>query len=91
MQSLKQTLNITNGSQLINGCNETDLRAMRLVRDPSSYNYVKNSTDNNQTSSNDKSDYKAVVGAMNTLGFTHMETQTIWNVVAGVLHLVSQM
>ncbi|KAL7293199.1 hypothetical protein TKK_0013344 [Trichogramma kaykai] len=73
--------------QLINGCNESDLKSMRLVRDPSSYNYIKNSSGNNQTTSVDKSDYKAVVNAMSTLGFTQMESQTIWNIVAGVLHL----
>ncbi|KAJ8680107.1 hypothetical protein QAD02_015894 [Eretmocerus hayati] len=73
--------------QLINGCSETDLRTMRLVRDLSSYNYVRGSAGTNQTSSNDKSDYKAVMIAMATLGFTHTETQTIWNIVAGVLHL----
>jgi myosin-1 len=61
---------------------------MRLIRDPSNYNYIRNSTSNNQTSSNDKSDYKAVLNAMATLGFMQTETQTIWNVVAGVLHLV---
>lgn len=40
-------------------------------------------------SSSDKSDYKQVNNAMGTLGFKHNETQTIWNIVAGVLHLVN--
>ena len=44
---------------------------------------------NNQTSTFDRNDYKAVMNAMSTLGLTHMETQTMWNIVAGVLHLVS--
>lgn len=61
---------------------------MRIVRDIASYNYVKNGAGNNQTNTNDKSDYKAVTNAMSTLGFTQVETQTIWKVVAGVLHLV---
>ena len=74
---------------MLHGSNETDLKAMRLVRDPKSYNYLKNSTDNNQMSSNDKSDYKAVMSAMSTLGFKPAETQTIWSVIAGVLHLVN--
>lgn len=62
---------------------------MRLERDPSAFNYIKNSTDNNQTSINDKTDYKAVMSAMSILGFTQMETKTIWNIVSGVLHLVN--
>ncbi|XP_058800038.1 unconventional myosin ID [Phymastichus coffea] len=73
--------------QLINGCNDSDLRNMRIIRDIATYNYIKNGADSNQTNSNDKSDYKTVMNAMSTLGFTQVETQTIWNVVAGVLHL----
>ncbi|XP_014215597.1 myosin-IA [Copidosoma floridanum] len=72
---------------LIHGCNETDLRSMRLVRDPSQYNYIKKGVDKNLTNSDDKSNYKDVVRAMSTLGFTQIETTTIWNVVASVLHL----
>ncbi|NP_001166048.1 myosin 1A isoform X1 [Nasonia vitripennis] len=73
--------------QLIHGCSEADLKSMRLVRDPASYNYIKSGASNSQTSLNDKTDYKAVMNAMSTLGFKHTETQTIWNVIAGVMHL----
>lgn len=73
---------------MINGCNENDLKTMRLVRDPTKYNYLKDSSCNNYMKSNDKSDYDTVVRAMSVLGFNAKESQTIWGIVAGVLHLV---
>ena len=73
--------------QLLNGCSEAEINKLRLVRDPAAYYYV-SAGNFNKTSSTDKSDYKTVISAMSTLGFTQNEVQTIWNVIAGILHLV---
>ena len=72
--------------QLLNGSSEGELNKLRLVRDPAAYFYVSGGNCN-KASSTDKSDYKTVISAMSTLGFTQHEVQTIWNVIAGILHL----
>ncbi|KOC66671.1 Myosin-IA [Habropoda laboriosa] len=72
--------------QLLNGCSEGELNKMRLVRDPAAYFYV-GAGNCNKASPTDKSDYKAVISAMSTLGFTQNEVQTIWHMIAGILHL----
>lgn len=73
--------------QLLNGSSETELNKLRLVRDPAAYFYVC-AGNCNKTNATDKSDYKTVTSAMSTLGFTQNEVQTIWNIIAGILHLV---
>ncbi|XP_033193175.1 unconventional myosin ID [Bombus vosnesenskii] len=72
--------------QLLNGSSETELNKLRLVRDPAAYFYVC-AGNCNKTNATDKSDYKTVTSAMSTLGFTQNEVQTIWNIIAGILHL----
>lgn len=75
--------------QLLNGCNESELKSLQLQRNPSAYNYLSCDVNNNnvKASTVDKSDYKTVTSAMATLGFSPSEVQTIWSVVAGVLNL----
>ncbi|KMQ97753.1 myosin-ia-like isoform x1 protein [Lasius niger] len=72
--------------QLLNGCSETELNKLRLVRDPAAYYFVSNAS-NNKTTISDRSDYKTVCTAISVLGFSPNETQTVWNIVAGILHL----
>ncbi|CAK9813224.1 Unconventional myosin ID [Anthophora quadrimaculata] len=72
--------------QLLNGCSEGELNKMRLVRDPAAYFYV-SAGNCNKASPTDKSDYKTIISAMSILGFTQNEVQTIWNMIAGILHL----
>jgi myosin heavy subunit len=61
------------------------LNKVRLVRDPAAYYFIGNE---GKTTSADRTDYKTVCTAMSTLGFSSQEAQTIWSIVAGVLHLV---
>ncbi|KAG7204040.1 hypothetical protein KM043_001899 [Ampulex compressa] len=72
--------------QLLNGCGEAELNKLRLVRDSAAYFYVTNG-DHNKASTTDRSDYKTVNSAMSALGFSQNEMQTIWNIIAGILHL----
>ncbi|XP_076657255.1 unconventional myosin ID [Halictus rubicundus] len=72
--------------QLLNGSSEAELNKLRLVRDPAAYFYV-GAGNCNKASPTDKSDYKTVNSAMSTLGFAQNEIQTVWNVIAGILHL----
>jgi len=71
----------------LNGCSEAELNKLRLVRDPAAYYFINNGR-NNKTASSDRNDYKTVCSAMFTLGFSANETHTIWNIIAGILHLV---
>lgn len=70
--------------QLLNGCQE--LNRLRLVRDPAAYYYA-GQGDSGRAGNSDRADYKAVCSALTTLGFSNDETQTIWNIVAAILHL----
>ncbi|XP_011341843.2 myosin-IA [Ooceraea biroi] len=70
--------------QLLGGCSEAELNKLRLVRDPAAYYFIGNE---GKTTGTDRTDYKTVCTAMSTLGFSPQETQTIWSIVAGVLHL----
>ncbi|OAD54424.1 Myosin-IA [Eufriesea mexicana] len=72
--------------QLLNGCSEGELNKLRLVRDSAAYFYV-GAGNCNKANSSDKTEYKTVTSAMSTLGFTQNEMQTIWNIIAGILHL----
>lgn len=83
----KLTKHFIHISQLLNGCSEGELNKLRLVRDPAAYFYV-GAGNCNRASSTDKSDYKTITTALSVLGFTQNEMQTIWNIVAGILHLV---
>lgn len=74
--------------QLLNGCPENELNKLRLVRDPAAYYYA-GQGDSSRAGNSDRADFKAVASALTTLGFSQNETQTIWNIVAAVLHLVS--
>lgn len=73
--------------QLLSGCTESELSKLRLVRDPAAYYFTDNGN-NNKAPTSDKSDYKTVNSAMSMLGFSPNETQTVWSIIAGILHLV---
>ncbi|XP_034946266.1 unconventional myosin ID isoform X2 [Chelonus insularis] len=72
--------------QLLYGCNEGELNKLGLVPDVGKYSYVSRNKDN-KMSATDKNDYKAVISAMKTLGFSQNEIQTVWDIIAGILHL----
>ncbi|XP_024946360.1 myosin-IA isoform X2 [Cephus cinctus] len=72
--------------QLLNGCSESELNRLRLVRDPAAY-YFMGQGDGNRGSSSDRTDYKQVSSAMPILGFSQNEIQTLWSVVGAILHL----
>lgn len=66
------------------GGSDNDIRKYQLNRNPSQYHYTNQGS--NETLS-EKSDYKQTMGAFKILGFTPDEVNTIWQVVAAILHL----
>ncbi|XP_072029754.1 unconventional myosin-Id-like [Amphiura filiformis] len=73
--------------QLLSATPEDLLQEFQLKRDVSLYNYVSQGNAAVVKSLNDKRDYKAVMHALQDLGFTKEEQKTMWTLVASILHL----
>lgn len=71
--------------QLLTGCSENDLKNLQLSRDPTKYEYTQNS--GTRVGSEDRTDYRATVSAFRTLGFSDGEVDTVWRIIAAILHL----
>lgn len=71
--------------QLLSGCNENDLKNLQLSRDPAKYVYTQHS--GTRVGSEDRTDHRATQSAFRTLGFTDDEVDTVWRIVAAILHL----
>lgn len=75
--------------QLLQGCSDQELSRYQLSRDANAYHYIRQGETPRVDSINDRADYKGVVGAMKTMGFSQQEIDTIWRVVAAIIHLGS--
>ena len=76
--------------QLLRGSSESELKNYRLSRDPDTYFYTCQGNSSKVNTINDGSDYRATNAAFKTLGFSASEIDTVWNIVAAILHLVSK-
>ncbi|XP_043911174.1 unconventional myosin-Id [Protopterus annectens] len=72
--------------QLLLGGPEQLLRSLHLQKDPSSYSYVRVGAQL-KCSINDNSEFKAVAEAMKVIGFSAEEVQTVYKILATILHL----
>uniref|UniRef100_A0A7N6BWC4 Unconventional myosin-Id n=1 Tax=Anabas testudineus TaxID=64144 RepID=A0A7N6BWC4_ANATE len=66
--------------QLLRGAPDSLIRSLHIQKDPAAYNYIKSSI-------NDGADFKAVADAMKVIGFTGDEIQTVYKILATILHL----
>ncbi|KAK2703841.1 hypothetical protein QYM36_017781 [Artemia franciscana] len=73
--------------QLLLGCPDPELSKFQLTRDPNHYHYVRQGGVSKVDSISDRADYKSVQSAFKTMGFPQDAIDTIWRVVAAVLHL----
>lgn len=64
-----------------------NLKELQLQSDPKKYRYLSLSECDKVDSINDKSDYDTVVHALGTLGFTDEQKQSMFKIIAGILHL----
>lgn len=71
--------------QLLSGCSEADLKNLQLTRDPAKFMYTQHS--GTRLGSEDRSDHKATISAFRTLGFADDEVDSVWRLVAAILHL----
>jgi len=75
--------------QLLRGSSESELKNYRLSRDPDAYFYTQQGQSSKVNTINDGSDHRATNAAFKTLGFSNSEIDTVWSIVAAILHLVS--
>lgn len=73
--------------QLLRGSSESELKNYRLSRDPDTYFYTQQGKSSRVNTINDGSDHKATNAAFKTLGFSNSEIDTVWSIVAAILHL----
>ncbi|NXD28798.1 MYO1D protein, partial [Spelaeornis formosus] len=72
--------------QLLQGGSEKLLHSLHLQKDASAYSYICPGAQL-KCSINDKANFKAVADAMEVIGFTQEEIQTVYKIVAAILHL----
>ncbi|KAF1373580.1 hypothetical protein PFLUV_G00240380 [Perca fluviatilis] len=72
--------------QLLRGAPDSLLRSLHMQKDPTAYNYIKVGGQI-KSSINDGADFKAVADAMKVIGFTGDEIQTVYKILATILHL----
>ncbi|KAL5007010.1 hypothetical protein ScPMuIL_015816, partial [Solemya velum] len=73
--------------QLMFGAKEEKLSEMKLVRDTNKYHYIRQGGDPTCDTVNDVGDYRNVMNAMKVIGFAFKHAETLWKIVAAVLHL----
>ncbi|XP_042332363.1 unconventional myosin-Id isoform X1 [Sceloporus undulatus] len=72
--------------QLLQGGSEQLLRSLHLQKDLSSYSYI-GAGGQLKCSIHDSADFKAVSDAMKIIGFEPDEVQTVYKILAAILHL----
>uniref|UniRef100_A0A7N6BFJ2 Unconventional myosin-Id n=1 Tax=Anabas testudineus TaxID=64144 RepID=A0A7N6BFJ2_ANATE len=72
--------------QLLRGAPDSLIRSLHIQKDPAAYNYIKVGGQI-KSSINDGADFKAVADAMKVIGFTGDEIQTVYKILATILHL----
>ncbi|XP_066998175.2 unconventional myosin ID [Anabrus simplex] len=73
--------------QLLCGASEPELKTLQLSRDPGAYHYTSQGNASKVEAISDRGEYKATLAACKILGFKPEETDTIWKIVAAILHL----
>lgn len=72
--------------QLLRGAPDADLKRYRLQRDGlAAYRYTRDGSA--EALGNDAQDFRATGAAFRALGFAAAEVETVWRMVAAVLHL----
>ncbi|XP_041938437.1 unconventional myosin-Id [Alosa alosa] len=72
--------------QLVKGAPDSLLRSLHIQKDSTAYSYIKVGGQV-KSSINDGADFKAVADAMKVIGFTAEEIQTVYKILAAIIHL----
>eukprot|EP01117_Protostelium_nocturnum_P009771 TRINITY_DN3491_c0_g1_i1.p1 TRINITY_DN3491_c0_g1~~TRINITY_DN3491_c0_g1_i1.p1 ORF type:complete len:1018 (+),score=236.89 TRINITY_DN3491_c0_g1_i1:251-3304(+) len=73
--------------QMLAGLNDSELKSIKLSKDPNDYSYLKLSQCTTVPTINDQTGFKEVSKALDTLGFKSQEKNDIWRILGGILHL----
>ncbi|KAK4874738.1 hypothetical protein RN001_014098 [Aquatica leii] len=73
--------------QLLTGANEDLLKKLYLNRNVNNYYYIQQGQASKVDSVNDKTDFREMSLSLNTLEFSSADVDSLWRVVAAVLHL----
>jgi myosin I len=74
---------------LLFGAADAEMTKLQLKRDQNFYHYLRQGGVAKVDSISDRTDYKNVQSAFRTLNFDPADVDTIWRIVAAVLHLVT--
>ncbi|CAH1788197.1 unnamed protein product [Owenia fusiformis] len=73
--------------QLLYGSPDSKLVELSITRDVKRYHYINQGGEPKVGSIDDKHDYRAVMDAMKAIGFAFKHAETLWKIVAAILHL----
>ncbi|XP_032822057.1 unconventional myosin-Id isoform X1 [Petromyzon marinus] len=73
--------------QMLQGGQDQLLKSMRLQRDISRYEYLRQGSTGKDPGINDSGEFKNVAEAMKVIGFQADEVQTVYRILACILHL----
>ncbi|XP_022906681.1 unconventional myosin ID isoform X2 [Onthophagus taurus] len=73
--------------QLLFGAPEEQIKKLHLTRKAENYHYLRQGNCSIVNTVDDKRDYKDVMSSLSTLQFSKDDIDTLWRVVAAVLHL----
>ncbi|KAF5295154.1 hypothetical protein FQR65_LT10542 [Abscondita terminalis] len=73
--------------QLLTGANEDLLKKLHLNRTVNNYYYIQQGQASKVDSVNDKTDFREVSSSLSTLEFSNADVDTLWRIVAAILHL----
>lgn len=73
--------------QLLLGADDSLLRKLNLNRNADSYFYIRQGNASKVDTINDRSNFREVVASLNTLQFSKEEQETLWRVIAAIVHL----
>uniref|UniRef100_A0A8C3RWD6 Myosin IG n=1 Tax=Chelydra serpentina TaxID=8475 RepID=A0A8C3RWD6_CHESE len=82
------------GPWLLLGASDTQLASLHLCRDAAAYRFTSEGASNNVSPgstllASDQSNFKAVADAMTVIGFSPEEIDSVYKILATILHLVS--
>ncbi|XP_055993321.1 unconventional myosin-Ig-like [Sorex fumeus] len=73
--------------QMLRGCEDEELRALHLQRNPALYNFTRQGAGLSALDTDERSHHQAVEEAMRVIGFSAEEVCSVRRVLAAILHL----
>ncbi|KAK1334719.1 hypothetical protein QTO34_004285 [Cnephaeus nilssonii] len=75
--------------QVLRGCEDAELQELHLQRNPALYSFTRQGAGLSASESEERSHHRAVMEAMQVIGFSAQEMGSVRRILAAILHLVS--